>query len=111
VTKPDPSYGATFISKVYAANPNCTFGYVRQAGGAFARLGAMGDPDKIIGQVLSDAAIEAAVGEIDPPQIDHQLDFGAALLREAGQEFERWASGPSARNGATTRAHNGTRRE
>jgi hypothetical protein len=48
---------------------DCTFGYATEVGGAFARLGAMGDPDAIIGQVLTDDAADAAVGEIGPDEV------------------------------------------
>lgn len=80
---------------------DCTFGYAREVGGAFARIGAMGAPDAIIGHVLSNAQADAEVGEIGPHLVDPQpngdgtrprLWFGTALLRAAGQQFERWAS-------------------
>jgi hypothetical protein len=80
---------------------DCTFGYAREVGGAFARIGAMGALDAVIGHVLSNAQADAAVGEIGPPMVDPQpngdatrprLWFGTALLRAAGQQFERWAS-------------------
>jgi hypothetical protein len=52
----------------------CTFGYAREVGGAFARLGEMGDPHAIIGQVLSNDAADAAVGEIGSDWVDPQLN-------------------------------------
>jgi hypothetical protein len=79
---------------------DCTFGYARELGGAFARIGAMGAPDAIIGDVLSNAQADAAAGEIGPHLVDPQpngdatrprLWFGTALLRAAGQQLERWA--------------------
>jgi hypothetical protein len=45
---------------------DCTFGYALEVGGKFARLGEMGDPNEIIGQVMSGAQADAAWAEIDP---------------------------------------------
>jgi hypothetical protein len=79
---------------------DCTFGYAREVGGAFARIGAMGSRDAIIGDVLSNAQADAAAGEIGAHLVDPQpngdatrprLWFGTALLRAAGQQLERWA--------------------
>jgi hypothetical protein len=41
----------------------CTFAYARDAGDKFARIGDMGEPDQIIGDVLSDEAADAAFNE------------------------------------------------
>jgi hypothetical protein len=41
----------------------CTFGYVKDVGGKFARIGDMGEPDQIIGEVLSDRAVDAAFND------------------------------------------------
>jgi len=49
---------------------DCTCGYATEVGGAFARIGEMGDPDQIIGQVLTDADADALVGEIGPGPAD-----------------------------------------
>jgi hypothetical protein len=42
---------------------DCTFAYAKEVGGAFARIGDMGDPDRIIGDVLSDDEADAAFDE------------------------------------------------
>jgi hypothetical protein len=83
---------------------DCTFRYASEIGGAYTRIGAMGDPDAIIGQNLSDAAADAAVGEIGADRIDQRLNgngeavrpqqrIGAAILRAASQQFGRWGIG------------------
>jgi hypothetical protein len=41
----------------------CTFGYIREVGGKFARIGGMGDPDQIIGEVLSNDQADAAFND------------------------------------------------
>jgi hypothetical protein len=43
---------------------DCTFAYVREVGGAYARIGGMGEPDQIIGEVLSDGVADAAFNEV-----------------------------------------------
>ena len=42
---------------------DCTFAYAKEVGGAFARIGDMGDPARIIGEVLSDDEADAAFDE------------------------------------------------
>jgi hypothetical protein len=66
---------------------DCTFGYASEVGGAFARLGAMGDPDAIIGQVLTEDAADAAVGEIGPDEAPRTRDGRG--MRKAGW-LGRW---------------------
>jgi hypothetical protein len=61
---------------------DCTFGYAAEIGGAFARIGAMGDPDEIIGQFLTDAQAEAAVREVGAERVDRRLN-GARPRRGA----------------------------
>jgi hypothetical protein len=83
---------------------DCTFGYATAIGDVYARIGAKGDPNAIIGQVLSNAEADAAVGEIGPNRVDQRLNgngkavrpqqrIGAAILRAAGQQFGRWGIG------------------
>jgi hypothetical protein len=40
---------------------DCTFGYVRKVGGAFSKLGEMGKPNQVVGQILSNKQADAAV--------------------------------------------------
>jgi hypothetical protein len=64
---------------------DCTFGYATELGGAFARLGSMGDPDAIIGQVLTDDAADAAVGEIGPDEVRTRDGRGRRKAGRLGQ--------------------------
>jgi hypothetical protein len=71
---------------------DCTFGYASEVGGAFARIGAMGAPNAVIGRVLSDAEADTAVGEIGPDQIDKNTNGAAARQDQHAPAFLQGAA-------------------
>jgi hypothetical protein len=61
----------------------CTFGYVKDVGGAYARIGDMGEPDEIIGEVLSDGVADAAFNELVAANGREPVEREGAGLRTA----------------------------
>jgi hypothetical protein len=68
---------------------DCTFAYAKEVGGAFARIGGMGEPDQIIGEVLSDDQADAAAGELVAANGHEAVEREGPAFRARLRQLER----------------------